>query len=102
MINYAIVFFFQFLFNILKTLEIKFTFENKITPLLMNSVWINLVSLASVFYSIEGLLDGDLLIIPFYLAGSVTGKWFAMKKMENTRGRIFQFLFFQKKDETTN
>ena len=97
MLNYIIVFVFQFLFNILKTLEIKFTFENKITALLMNSVWINLVSLASVFYSIEGLLSGDFLIIPFYIFGSVTGKWFAMKKMENIRGKIFQFLFFQKK-----
>jgi uncharacterized membrane protein YfcA len=63
----------------------------------MNSIWINLVSLASVFYSIEGLLSGDFLIIPFYICGSVIGKWFAMKKMENIRGRIFQILFFKKK-----
>lgn len=63
----------------------------------MNSVWINLVSLASVFYSIEGLLAGDLWILPFYISGSVIGKWFAMKKMDNIRGRIFQLLFFQKK-----
>lgn len=97
MMNYIIVFVFQFLFNIFKTLEIKFTFENKLTPLLMNSIWINLVSLASVFYSIEGLLSGDFWIIPFYILGSVIGKWFAMKKMENIRGRIFQILFFQKK-----
>jgi hypothetical protein len=97
MLNYIIVFVFQFLFNIFKTLEIKFTFENNITPLLMNSVWINLVSLASVYFSIEGLLAGDFLILPFYISGSVIGKWFAMKKMENIRGRIFQILFFQKK-----
>jgi hypothetical protein len=63
----------------------------------MNSVWINLVSLASVFFSIEGLLAGDFWILPFYISGSVIGKWFAMKKMENIRGRIFQILFFQKK-----
>ena len=97
MINYLIVFVFQFLFNIFKTLEIKFTYENNLTPLLMNSVWINLVSLASVFYSIEGLLSGDFWIIPFYISGSVIGKWFAMKKMENVRVKFFQFLFFQKK-----
>jgi hypothetical protein len=63
----------------------------------MNSVWINLVSLASVFFSIEGLLAGDFWILPFYISGSVIGKWFAMKKMDNVRGRIFQILFFQKK-----
>jgi hypothetical protein len=53
--------------------------------------------LASVYFSIEGLLAGDFLILPFYISGSVIGKWFAMKKMENIRGRIFQILFFQKK-----
>lgn len=97
MLNYLIIFVFQFLFNIFKTFEIKFTFEDKLVPLLMNSIWINLISLASVFYSIEGLLSGDLMIIPFYILGSVVGKWFAMKKMENIRGKIFQILFFQKK-----
>jgi hypothetical protein len=56
------------------------------------------VSLASVFYSIEGLLSGDFWIIPFYILGSVIGKWFAMKKIDNVRGKIFQMIFFRKKD----
>lgn len=90
---YLIVFFFQVLFNIFKVLEIKYTYENRIRQLLINSVWINLVSLASVYFSIDRLLDGDLWVIPFYIVGSVLGKWVAMKNFENIRGDIFRLIF---------
>lgn len=90
---YLIVFFFQVLFNIFKVLEIKYTYENQIRQLLINSVWINLVSLASVYFSIDRLLDGDLWVIPFYIVGSVLGKWVAMKNFENIRGDIFRLIF---------
>ena len=93
MIYYLIVLFFQILFNIFKVLEIKFTYENKLRHLLINSVWINLVSLASVYFSLDRLFVGDWLVIPFYIGGSVVGKWIAMKKFENTRFRIFSFLY---------
>lgn len=95
---YLIVFFFQVLFNIFKVLEIKYTYENQIRQLLINSVWINLVSLASVYFSIDRLLDGDLWVIPFYILGSVLGKWVAMKNFENIRGNIFRFIFKNQKD----
>jgi hypothetical protein len=93
MIYYLIVLFFQILFNIFKVLEIKFTYENKLRHLLINSVWINLVSLASVYFSLDRLFVGDWLVIPFYIGGSVVGKWIAMTKFENTRFRIFSFLY---------
>jgi hypothetical protein len=95
---YLIVFFFQVLFNIFKVLEIKYTYENQIRQLLINSVWINLVSLASVYFSIDRLLDGDLWVVPFYILGSVLGKWVAMKNFENIRGNIFRFIFKSQKD----
>ena len=95
---YLIVFFFQVLFNIFKVLEIKYTYENQIRQLLINSVWINLVSLASVYFSIDRLLDGDMWVIPFYILGSVLGKWIAMKNFENIRGNIFRFIFKSQKD----
>jgi hypothetical protein len=90
-----LVFFFQVAFNILKVLEIKYTYEDKLKSLLLNTIWINLVSLGSVYISIDALLDGDFVIILFYIAGSVTGKWVAMTKFENIRNRLFNF--FQKK-----
>lgn len=95
---YLIVFFFQVFFNIFKVLEIKYTYENQIRQLLINSVWINLVSLASVYFSIDRLFDGDLWVVPFYILGSVLGKWVAMKNFENIRGNIFRFIFKSQKD----
>ena len=95
---YLIIFFFQVFFNIFKVLEIKYTYENQIRQLLINSVWINLVSLASVYFSIDRLLDGDMWVIPFYILGSVLGKWIAMKNFENIRGNIFRFIFKSQKD----
>ena len=95
---YLIIFFFQVFFNIFKVLDIKYTYENQIRQLLINSVWINLVSLASVYFSIDRLLDGDMWVIPFYILGSVLGKWIAMKNFENIRGNIFRFIFKSQKD----
>jgi uncharacterized membrane protein YqgA involved in biofilm formation len=90
---YFLIFIFQVLFNVFKVLEIKYTFEDKLTPLLFNSIWINLVSLASVYFSIDRLFEGDWVVIFFYIAGSIIGKWIALRKMENIRSKIFQFIF---------
>ena len=83
MIYYILIFLFQLLFNIFKVLEIKYTYENKIIPLLFNSVWINLISLTTVFFSMDRLFDDDFLIIPFYILGSVIGKWIGMVKFSS-------------------
>jgi hypothetical protein len=93
---YIIIFVFQVLFNIFKVMEIKFTFENKIRNLLINSIWINLVSLATVYFSLDRLFQNDWLVLPFYIGGSVVGKWVAMTKFENTRNRIFNILYGNK------
>ena len=90
---YLIVFVFQVLFNIFKVMEIKFTFENQLRNLLINSVWINLISLAAVYFSLDRLFQNDWLVLPFYIGGSVVGKWIAMTKFENTRYKIFKFLY---------
>ena len=90
---YLIVLIFQILFNIFKVMEIKFTYENKLRALLINSVWINIVSLASVYVSLDRLFVGDWLILPFYIGGSVIGKWIAMTQIENIKSRIFIFLY---------
>ncbi len=102
MSNYLLILFFQIMFNIFKVMEIKFTYENKIKSLLVNSVWINLMALGSTYYSLDGLFKGDYLGILFYIIGSIVGKWFAMvhydaikdklkplfKKNENSRTEI--------------
>ncbi len=87
------------MFNIFKVLEIKFTYENQLNRLLVNSVWINLVSLASVYYSLDSLLKGDMWVLPFYIGGSVIGKWVAMTQMDNLESKLF--VFFRSKTEKT-
>jgi hypothetical protein len=97
MINYIAILTFQIMFNIFKVLEIKFTYENQLNRLLINSVWINLVSLASVYFSLDSLLKGDMWILPFYIGGSVLGKWIAMTQMDNLESKLF--VFFRSKAE---
>ena len=87
---YLLVLFFQITFNIFKVLEIKYTFENKLNALMLNSIWINLVSLASVYFSLDRLFEGDWIVIPFYIGGSVIGKWIAMTQTENIRHNIYR------------
>jgi hypothetical protein len=95
--NYIAILTFQIMFNIFKVLEIKFTYENQLTKLMINSVWINLVSLASVYFSLDSLLKGDMWVLPFYIGGSVLGKWIAMTQMDNLESKLF--VFFRSKTE---
>mgnify|MGYP000624259780 FL=1 len=95
--NYIAILTFQIMFNIFKVLEIKFTYENQLNRLLLNSVWINLVSLASVYFSLDSLLKGDMWVLPFYIGGSVLGKWIAMTQMDNLESKLF--VFFRSKTE---
>ena len=97
MMNYIAILTFQIMFNIFKVLEIKFTYENQLNRLLVNSVWINLVSLASVYFSLDSLLKGDMWVLPFYIGGSVLGKWIAMTQMDNLESKLF--VFFRSKTE---
>jgi hypothetical protein len=87
-----IVFLSQTLFNIFKVLEIKYTYQNKIGPLLLNSVWINLVSLVSIYYSLDNLFKNNFAVIAFYIAGSVFGKYLGMK-LGNPENQIWKRLF---------
>jgi hypothetical protein len=91
-----IVFLSQTLFNIFKVLEIKYTYQNKIVPLLINSIWLNLVSLVSVYYSIDSLLRGEFFIIVFYILGGLLGKFIGMK-LGNPRNRIWTKVFGERK-----
>jgi ABC-type enterochelin transport system permease subunit len=88
MMVYFLVFAFQFFFNIFKTLEIKYTYEHKVNALLINSVWINVVSLGSTYFALDRLLAGEWSVIIFYIGGSILGKWFAMTRVERYKRKI--------------
>ena len=98
---YFLVLVFQIMFNIFKVLEIKYTYENKLSLLLYNSIYINIVALASVYWSLDLLFEGDWLVVPFYVLGSVLGKWIAMRHVENIRYKIFK-LFGKKINKLEN
>ena len=98
MITYTAILIFQVLFNVFKTMEIKYTYENRLKDLLLNSVWINLVSLAGMYFSLQPLLfEKDYLVLPFYIGGSVFGKWVAMTQMDNPESKLF--IFFKSKED---
>ena len=78
-IDYILIFIFQIVFNVFKTLEIKYTYEDKLKELLINSVWINLTSLCTAYYSLENLFNHNYAVIPVYIAGSIIGKWLSMR-----------------------
>jgi LytS/YehU family sensor histidine kinase len=77
------IFLSQLLFNILKVWEIKYTYQHKTIPLLINSVFINLASLATTFISVSNLLNGEWLVVLFYVMGSVLGKYIGMTIHDN-------------------
>ena len=85
---YILVFLFQVMFNVFKTLEIKYTYEHKIKELMINSVWINLVSLGSVYFAIDSLFKGNWSVLIVYIAGSVAGKWVAMAEVPKLKKKL--------------
>ena len=74
-----LLFIFQFSFNILKTFEIRYTYKKEINKSLLNSLAINIISLLSLYFSIDALSKGDLYMIFSYISGSLIGKWISMK-----------------------
>ena len=85
---YLLVFLFQVLFNVFKTLEIKYTYEHKVKELMFNSIWINLVSLGSTYFAIDSLFKGNWSVILVYMAGSVVGKWVAMTQISELKKKL--------------
>jgi hypothetical protein len=84
-IKYLIVFFLQFFYNLLRIQEIKLTYENKVVKLMINTVLMNLIVLASTYYSLSMLLSGNWFVGVVYILGAVLGKWIGMQKSTNYR-----------------
>jgi hypothetical protein len=84
-IKYLIVFFLQFFYNLLRIQEIKLTYENKVVKLMINAVLMNLIVLASTYYSLSMLLSGNWFVGVMYIMGAVLGKWIGMQKSINYR-----------------
>lgn len=89
----SLVFILQVLINILRVLEIRYTLEHNVPKLLFNTIWINMVWLASTFMSIDALFKGNFLVIVMFLAGSVLGKYLGMNiEIQKKRSTGFNIL----------
>ena len=76
------------MFNVFKTLEIKYTYEHKVKELMFNSIFINLVSLGSTYFAIDSLFKGNWSVLIVYIAGSVVGKWVAMSQIPKLKKKL--------------
>ena len=76
----------------LKVMEIKYSYEEKIKPLIIVTALLSGIVLASTYFSLTLLLKGDVIVIPIYIIGSILGKLTAIK-LNNTRAKIFHKLF---------
>jgi len=85
------IFFSQIVFNILKVLEIRYTYEENIPKLLLNSVWMALASLASMYWSLDELLKGNWAVIPVYVLGNLVGKYVGMN-IDTEKRHPFSFI----------
>lgn len=79
MLELLFIFIAQFSFNILKVLEIRYTMLHDIKKVLINSVFINIALIGSMFISIEALLEGNFVVLLFYIGGALVGKYLGMK-----------------------
>ena len=98
---YLIIFLFQYSFNMLKVMEIKYSYEEKIKPLIIVTALLSGIVLASTYFSLTLLLKGDIIVIPIYIIGSILGKLTAIK-INNTRAKIFHKLFDRDNNKDNN
>lgn len=75
MINYIFIFLLQVTFNIFKSLEIRYTYENRLAPILWVGFVLSVLMILGFYLSIGALLKGDWGVIVVYVGGSVLGKY---------------------------
>jgi hypothetical protein len=62
-------------FNICKALEIRYTYENKLGPILWVGFALSIMMILGFYLSIGALLKGEWIVIVVYVSGSVLGKY---------------------------
>lgn len=75
MINYLTLFLLQVVFNIFKSLEIRYTYENRLAPILWVGFALSVMTILGFYLSIGALLKGEWEVIIVYVSGSVLGKY---------------------------
>lgn len=91
--NYLLVFILQVCFNICKSLEIRFTYENRLWPILVVGLALSAMTILGVYISIGAMLEGDYYIIGVYMVGSVVGKYISfMINRQKYRNKVYNLI----------
>jgi len=91
--SYILVFILQVCFNICKSLEIRYTYENKMGPILVIGFLLSVMMILGVYLSIGALLAGDWFMIVIYVSGSVVGKYVSYKiNTRKYRNKVFNLI----------
>lgn len=88
-----IIFVLQIVFNILKVYEIQYSYEKKLVPLLINSVFYNLSIIIGTYLSMDSLFKGDWSVVVVFVIGSMIGKYLAIKMTDF--GRIYRINIYK-------
>jgi hypothetical protein len=75
MISYISIFVLQIAFNICKVLEIRYTYENRLAPILWVGLALSVMMILGFYLSIGALLKGEWVVVLIYVSGSVLGKY---------------------------
>jgi len=93
MFTWLLVFSAQVFFNILKVLEIRYTYEKNTSKLLINSVWMAGAALAATYLAVDELAKGNISVFPVYVLGNLVGKYIGMK-IDTLREKVPLLYFF--------
>ena len=76
---YTVVAVLQIIFSVGKVLDVKWSYDDNLVPLMVLNVILSAAWILSTAWGIEGVMDGDYVMIFVYIASSAVGKYIAIK-----------------------
>lgn len=77
--TYIAVFVLQIIFSVGKVYDIKYSYDEKLIPVIIVSIVLSSTWMISTLMGIVGIMDGDWFMMFIYLLGGVVGKVIAFK-----------------------
>lgn len=91
--NYLLVYILQCCFNVCKALEIRYTYENRLGPILLVGFALSVMMVLGLYLSIGALLEGDWFMIVVYVSGSVSGKFLSWRiNKKKYRNKVYNLI----------
>lgn len=77
--DYALVAVLQLIFSVGKVFDIKWSYENRVFPLILSNSVLSATWLVSTALGLEGIVEGDYLMTAVYIISGGIGKWVAVE-----------------------